>query len=179
MTDLDQIHLYNNAALIQACKVGDFKEVQRLLPLSDPQAHNSAAIRWAAEYGCLEIVQLLAPLSNLHSQGCFAVQAAAVHGRVEILKCLLEYDIPPAKLRSALELAAPMYNPEIFKLLIPGSNYQQVLHNIQQANAARVSYGQIDTTVLEQCIEEYENERQRQRLEQAIAPPTTSSVRKI
>lgn len=172
-------HIDNDSALIQACKKGNLKEVKRLLPLSNPQTHNSVAIRWAAEYGCLEIVQLLAPLSNLHSQGCFAVQAAAVHGRVEILKCLLEYDIPPATQRSALELAAPMYNPEIFKLLIPGSNYQQVLHNIQQANAARVSYGQIDTTVLEQCIEEYENEQQRLRLETAVGSLKPSHARKI
>lgn len=172
-------HIDNDAALIQACKEGNLKEVKRLLPRSTPEAYNSAAVRWAAEYGSLEIVQLLAPLSNLQSQGCFAVQAAAQYGRVEILKCLLEYDIPPATQRSALELAAPMYNAEIFKLLIPGSNYQQVLQNIQQVNAERVSYGQVDTTVLEQCIQEYENELQRQRLEQAVTPATTSSVRKI
>lgn len=169
-------HIDNNFALVQACKDGNLDEVQRLLPMSNPRAHNSAAVRWAGDGGHLEIVRLLAPLSNL--QSCLAVQAAAINGQVEVLHCLLEYDIPPAIQRNALELAATACNAEIFKLLIPGSNYQQVLQNIQHTNAVRATYGQIDTTVLEQCIQEYENEQQRQRLEQAVSP-APSRARKI
>lgn len=167
----------NNSALVQACKDGNLDEVQRLLPTSNPRAHNSAAVRWAADGGHVEIVRLLAPLSDL--QSCLAVQAAAINGQVEVLHCLLEYDIPETIRHNALELAATSYNADIFKLLIPGSNHQKVLQNIQHTNTVRATYGQIDTTVLEQCIQEYENELQRQRLEHAVTPATTSSVRKI
>lgn len=167
----------NNWALIQACKNNNLEEVRRLLPISNPQAHQSTAVAWAARCGCIEMVQLLAPLSNLQSDKCFAVQAAASSDQVEVLQYLLEYDIPQATLNDALELVA--YKAEIIKLLLPGSNYSKVLHDIQKNNAERATYGQINTTVLEQCIEEYDIELQRQRLETAVGSSKPSRARKI
>ena len=71
------------------------------------------------------------------------------------------------------------FNAAAIKPLIPGSDYAKVLEYLQQTNAGRAHYAQVDTTVFEQCIEEYECEQQRGRLEQAVTPATTSNVRKI
>lgn len=53
-----------NNELLEAVKQNNISEVQRIIPLSDPEYDKSYALRTAANLGHLECVRLLIPVCN-------------------------------------------------------------------------------------------------------------------
>lgn len=140
----------NKHPLLQAAETGDCKEVERLIPLSDPgtnsealitaarmnhvncvsvlipvadcKENNSMALQWAARYGHSECVALLAPLSDCDEgfAGFTPLRMAAEWGHEECVQLLISTSIE--KNSAALHSAAMRGHSNCVKILIPVSD---------------------------------------------------------
>lgn len=167
----------DNFNLVQACKDGCLDEVERLLPITDPKTQDCAPLQWAAWRGVLEIVQRLLPLSTPIPRQCAGLQMAVAQGHIEIVKLLMAVDDPKKLNSEPLQIAVYNNNLDMMELLIPVSDHQAALRSIRHKNTQMLR--PTDTTVFEQCIEEYEIRQQRKRLNQALKQPKVSHVRKM
>lgn len=150
----------NTQLLEQASQNGDAVEVKRLIPISDPRVRNSVALRWAAGKGHTEIVELLIPVSDCNTMYSYALRGAAQHGHIECVKLLIPVSDPKANDSEALQLAVRSKHREIAKCLIPVSDYTVALQNMLHHNE--------DTTLIQQCIDEYEALQQKERLDNTL-----------
>lgn len=105
---------HNNQRLLEAIKNGDVNEVQRLIPISDPNHENIFALRYAVERGNIECVKALIPVSEKYDT---ALTAAARNNKVEYVKLLLPLS---GDHEEALNAAAKDNHIECVKLLLPG-----------------------------------------------------------
>ena len=106
---------HNTERLLEAAKNGNLTEVNRLIPLSDPQHNYSAALRAAIDNNQIECVKALIGVSGEYD---FVLQAAARNNRVECVKMLLPFSNDH---RPALHAAVDQNHIKCVKLLIPGS----------------------------------------------------------
>lgn len=148
----------NSKLLIQASFMGDIQAVKRLLPVSDPKFRDSSALWWAAENGHTEIVELLIPVSdpNAEKGGSNPLGWAAENGNIECVKLLIPVSDATSNDNFALRLAAEYEHKEIIQLLLPVSDYKQAVLYMTSQNRS--------TTLLTQCIEEYESQLLQQKL---------------
>lgn len=163
-------------ALIQACDDADLNKVARLLPMCDVRKSNFGAFRRAVRKGQVEIVQqFLSTTTELPKHA--ALQDAVLLGHTAVVPLLVcAHDSNSYALISAATFGAK--RREIIKQLLPFCDYQLALQRIEHNNTHNM--GNTDPTVLRQCIEEYENDLQRQRLEDVVEPHTKIvGVRKI
>lgn len=161
-------------ALIQACDTANVDDVARLLPLCDLRKSNFAAFRGAVRKGHAAIVQLFVCTRTALPKDA-ALQDAVLRGHVNVAQMLIGSDFDANGY--ALQTAAAEKNRQMIELLLPVCDYKRTLARIQHNNTESLGY--TDTHVFEQCIEEYENDLQRQRLEHAVGPSQRSSARKI
>lgn len=89
MTDPSRIS--NTLLLIEAARVGDAAEVERLIPLSVPSFNCDKALRVAAENGNTECLTLLLPYSVLLNTDAVPLLLAAENGHVECVKMLAPF----------------------------------------------------------------------------------------
>lgn len=143
-------------ALRQAAYNGHADILELLIPLSDPKANNSEALRWAAQWGHTDCVILLLPVSDPKANNSEALRRAASKGHAECVKRLIPVCDPKALDSHALMLAASNGHTECTQQLIPFSDYQFVLEMMLADN--------YDTTLLQQCIDEYEALQQKEYL---------------
>lgn len=80
----------NNELLVKAARSGDASEVQRLIPLSNPQHNHSCALRMAAENGYTECVKLLLPHSNAKAMNNMALRKATLRRHYDCIDVLCE-----------------------------------------------------------------------------------------
>lgn len=160
---------YNTELLLQASGNGDTDEVKRLIPISDPQSRDSHALRLAAETGHLDVVKLLLPVSNPDIVDVYALPWAAYNGHTDIVQFFIPVSNPKTQNNRALRWAAEEGHIECVKLLIPVSNYQDALEIF-------IHHSNPQTTLLQQCIEEYEAIQQKDRLDIALNTIEMSSV---
>lgn len=146
----------NTYFLIRASEKGDINEVERLIPISNPQAHNSKALWISALHGYIDIVKILLPFSDPKAKDSLALQMAALRGHVDIVKLLIPVTDPTAENSDALRFAADKQHIECVKLLIPVSNCNDVLEQMNKYL--------MDTTFFQQCVDEYEAMLQKDRL---------------
>lgn len=165
----------NTDALIQASAKGDINEVIRLIPISNPKDYGSYPLRTAAWNGHTECVKRLIPVSNPKAEKSQALQGAAQGGFLDCVTLLLPVSTPKANNSIALQLAAIKGHRDIVKLLIPVSNYRLAVKELLENNK--------DTTGLQQCIDEYEIQQQKERLTNVLNTVNTqknnSAKRKI
>jgi len=168
----------NTAALIDAIREGRFSEVERLLPISDPEANDSAALEVAAQCGHVEIVKLLLPVSAPQNPRCVALVMAVSQGHVDVVKLLLPFSDAQKNQSYALQLAVHGGNAAMIDLLIPVSDYQLALKRLSHTHTQ--SLREASTVLFEQRIAEYETRQQRQRISAELtAVPRSSLSRKI
>lgn len=148
----------NSELLIKASFTGNIQEVKRLIPVSDPKFRDSAALRWAAEKGHTEIVECLIPVSdpNAEKGGSNPLGWAAEQGHIECVKLLIPVSDATSNDNFALRVAEEYEHKEIIQLLLPVSDYKQAVLYMRSKNRS--------TTLLTQCIEEYESQLLQQTL---------------
>lgn len=141
--------------------------VKLLLPVSNPQIYDSYALRMAARKGCTEIVKLLIPVSDTTALKNSAFLDAAEEGHFDIVQLLLPYSLPGTN-EAALRKAAMYSHPKIIHLLLPHTDYNDVLNYLNNK--------WYDITCLKQCIEEYETTQQQERLTTHIEPMVECAI---
>lgn len=165
--------------LIEACQRGHVADVTRLLPICDVRKSNFAAFREGVRQGHAEVVELFVSASTELPKHA-ALQDAVLRGHTTLIPLLMgEHDANNNALQTAASLGAT--RRQIIELLLPFSDYQQTLKCMQHNNAHKIGHT-TDTMVLEQCIEEYEVERQREMLMNEVKVESQThhiSVRKI
>lgn len=178
----------NTNLLIQASWNNEFDEVKRLIPISNPKADESRALRTAVLLGYIDIVELLIPVSDPKTNNEALIKAAEL-GNTKLLTLLIPVSDPTKDNSKALRMAAKNghikcvevlnlhSNPRaydqalmgavlnnhinVIKYIIPLlSNYKDALPNAVKRN--------LDTNVLQQCIDEYEALQQKERLSQDL-----------
>lgn len=154
--------LYNTERLLEASKNGETEEVKRLISVSDPKAHDSQALQWAAEKGHIEIVKLLIPVSDPTADGSRALWEAAQYGYNDIVKLLIPVSDPKKHNSFALRRAVYEEYLDTVRLLIPVSDCNSALNVLQSEGN--------NTTLLQQCMDEYEVMQQQERLRASIEP---------
>lgn len=87
----DPSRMRNTLLLIEAARVGDAAEVERLIPLSVPSFNCDKALRVAAENGNTECLTLLLPYSVLLNTDAVPLLLAAENGHVECVKMLAPF----------------------------------------------------------------------------------------
>ena len=105
---------HNTQLLLEAIKNGDVNEVERLIPISEPNHENTFALRYAVERGNIECVKALIPVSEKYDT---ALAAAARNNKLEYVKLLLPLS---GDHEEALHAAAKDNHIECVKLLLPG-----------------------------------------------------------
>ena len=145
---------HNTKLLIEASNRGDFDEVKRLIPVSDPKFNHSEALLSAVVNGYIDIVKLLIPVSDPKANYSWALLNAAHFGHADIVKLLIPVSDPKASSSYALQAAAS--KSEIIQLLLPFSDYYLAKQELLECNK--------NITVLQQCIDEYEALQQKERL---------------
>ena len=106
-----------NDDLFEAAKQGNIADVQRLIPLSDPEVL-SDALQTAAYFGHSECVRMLIPVTNSQKD---ALKSAALCGHFECLQLLLPLSTFE-KRTQALQLAASSGHHNCVELLISVSD---------------------------------------------------------
>lgn len=152
-------HIKNNHQLLIEAIVKEnarIDEIKNPISISDPIFNNSEALREAAFQGLTEYLQLLIPVSNPKANNSQALCWAAQEGHIECVTLLIPVSNPTANESYALTRAVQFKRTDIIKLLIPVSDVNTVLQYAQEHN--------FDTTVLQQCIDEYEALQQKDRL---------------
>lgn len=165
----------NTSLLIQASKEGHIKSVEHFIPISNPKHNNSCALQWAAANGHLECVKLLIPVSDPKAEESEAFKQAVFNGNAEIVQLLIPVSDPEANNSHALWVATKLGYIECVQLLLPVSNYQFVV--------AEMLKNHEDTTLLQQCIDDYEaiqlKERILQNVDQIVDSKNNSVKRKL
>lgn len=158
---------HNTELLLQASQNGDFDEVKRLIPISDPRALHSEALWRGAHYGHTECVKLLIPVSDPKTLDSYALRLAAWKGHAECIQLLIPVSDPKARNSKALQMATYYGHIEAVKLLIPVSDYQKVLTILTQQSKIK------DLHVLQRFVDEYEALTQKKRLNKqlGVKPP--------
>lgn len=87
---LDQ-YAQNTKMLFDAIKSGCIEDVERLIPVSDPQSDESLCLWVAADIGRIDIVKLLMPVSDPKARENSALRIAALNQNVELVKYLLPF----------------------------------------------------------------------------------------
>ncbi len=80
----------NTELLIQTAKHGNAIEVERLIPLSTPNAFDSEALRWAARNGHTQCVQLLIPVSDPKVDNSLALRWAMYYNHNDCVDLLFD-----------------------------------------------------------------------------------------
>ena len=162
--------------LIEASQRGHVADVTRLLKICDVRKSNFAAFREAVRQGRAEVVELFVS-TTIALPTHVALQDAVLRGYTTLIPLLIgERESNTYALQTAAELGDK--RRQIIELLLPCSDYQKILTRMEHMSVHQIGRT-ADPTVLKQCIEEYECEQQRGRLEQAVTPATTSNVRKM
>lgn len=121
----------NTALLIRAAHNGDAKEVQRLIPLSDPTNYHSRALLKAVYQKHMDCVQLLIPVSTPHDCNIILVEAVKVGYRPNIELLIAAAD-PKFNDSEALYCATQMRNDAIIEMLIDVSDVDVIVETRRQ-----------------------------------------------
>lgn len=156
---------HNTELLIQASRKGDIDEIKRLIPISDPKSEQWGALQVVASEGYIDCVKLLIPVSDPKQNNSAALLYASEHGYTEIVQLLIPVSDPKANGSWALQAAVKENQINAIKLLIPVSDYTLVMQTL--LNNKNV-YNRYDTTVFQQCIDEYEALQQKNHLQDTI-----------
>lgn len=127
-----------------------------LIPISDPKKYRSFSLQIAARCGHTECVELLIPVSISKANKSLALQDAVQGCYYDCAKLLLPVSNPKENESRALYLAALTDDNALIALLIPVSDYKQVLKHLLKHNK--------NTDLFQQCINEYEVNKQREKL---------------
>lgn len=124
----------NTEELIEWAAIGNYKEVKRLIPISNPMANGSAALREAVENGHTDIVKLLIPHSNVKADGSHLLQDALKSGQIECAKLLIPASDTIGHSFMVMSRAAYLENKEYVKLLAPHCRHEHVMHAFSSLN---------------------------------------------
>lgn len=147
----------------------------KTMPTQKEIRDNTNLLFQASQHGDLEDVQRLLPLFNQKIDDSEALRLAAANGHTECVKLLIPVSDPNDRYSLALQCAVMNNHIDIIKLLIPVSDYHLALNKL-------VNFGNHDTTLFQQCIEEHEALQQKERLTDSIehiSPPHYSVKRKL
>lgn len=130
---------HNTNLLIAAAMQGDYTEVERLIPISDPKINDSQALYFAAANGHAYCVERLIPVSDPLCSDSLALRLAVCNKHLACVKLLLGVSDPQAANSSIMLAAVLSGDRECVDLLYPLSDLDKVVDMLHKNNMERVS----------------------------------------
>lgn len=165
-------HIYlMEYALEMAVRAQNEDAVKKILPICNPLHNNSEALYCAVQINCPILVKMLLPHSDANAGNCRALCAAVRADNRGLVNVLIAHCDPTLGESAALKETVVYNNQELFDLLCPVSNLNDVWEYIRADNWFDKNQRKMVTQRLNQ-------ERQRKRLQKAAATVNVSLPRR-